>query len=276
MSLGRIVLSLLLCATIAVAKEVKIRKAWVRTFPNASLGIIPDNLGRTLAVGHDSTSAVAILLNTHGRQIGKASIPIPRVTGVVADGSGRLFVTGNEYGSPNVYCVAYARSLSRLLWAEQKNLSNSYSPPHPYNVAQLGPIVADEEGRAYIFGEWRYGLFLTEFRGDNLGMESIWSSYGTTYGRWARAGVRAPSGELYFVAASVVLHYPWITIQKYSPATQELTIYGIDPPPPHGGGYSLPSAATCDADGNLIIAGWRMQTPFTEAGTTSFQKWIVN
>jgi len=137
---------LLLCASIAVAKEVKIRKAWVRTFPNTSLEIIPDNLGRILAVGHDTNSAVALLVNTRGRRIGKVSIPVPRVAAAVADSSGRLFVTGNEYGSQNVYCAAFAPSLSRLLWAEQKNLSNGYSPPS--TVAEIGPLVADEEGGA--------------------------------------------------------------------------------------------------------------------------------
>ena len=40
-----IVLSLLLCAGIAAAKEVKVRTAWIRHFPKTSLGIMPDNLG---------------------------------------------------------------------------------------------------------------------------------------------------------------------------------------------------------------------------------------
>ena len=74
MRFGPIVLTLLLCATVGAAKEVKVRKAWVRTFPNTSLQIFPDNLGRIAAVGTETNSGVALLLNKSGRQVAKVAV----------------------------------------------------------------------------------------------------------------------------------------------------------------------------------------------------------
>jgi hypothetical protein len=244
---------LLLCAFAAAAKDVKVRKAWERSFPNTSLGIFPDNLGHIAAVGTDTNSFV-LLLNKQGRRIAKASIPFSGVAGAVADSSGRIFVSGGEWRSSLVYCAAFAPSLSRFLWVEQKNLSNAFAPPSTF--AGIGPLVPDENGAAFIFGTWHRGFFLTEFRGGNAGLKSIWDPWsGVT--RYAQAGVRSPSGEIYFVASSVAGgHYCFLTIQKFTPAAQELITFGANPPPDAHNGYSLARAAASDTDGNLIVVGW--------------------
>jgi hypothetical protein len=252
-------LSLTLCVCLA-AKEIKLRTAWIRTFPNSSLTIMPDNGGHIAAVGIETNSTVALLFNRHGREIARAVVPIPSIASATADNSGRIFVTGNEPGSKSVYCAAFASSLSRLLWAEEKNLSNRYSPLSV--AAGPGVIVPDEAGSAYVFGKWNRGFFFAEFRGDASGLKSIWDPYGNSYTKYPKAGIRSPSGEIYFVAASVALsHLPWITIQKFTPATHELITYGAEWP--SGRAYSLPQAVVCDADGNLIIVGWHADDPFT-------------
>jgi hypothetical protein len=69
--------------------------------------------------------------------------------------------------------------------------------------------------------------------------------------------VRAPSGQMYFVAASIAGgHYSWVTTQRFRPATQELNTYDLIPQPGPNLGYTLPRAVACDANGNVIIAGW--------------------
>lgn len=256
----KVFLALLCVAVVAAGKDsvtpvpqsVKVRTAWVRHFSNTALGIFPDNLGCIAAVGNDTNGGIAVLLNTRGRQVANVPVPISGIASGVADKSGRIFITGKGFQSPIVRSAAFAPSLSHLLWAEQKNLSNAFSPPS--TAASLGSTVPDESGKAYVHGSWNRGFFLTEFRGDNSGLLSFWEPNDNTYGRWPVTGVRSPSGEIYFVCASVGLgHYYFITIQKFIPATGELITHGATAP---YGGYSLPRAAACDSDGNLIVVGW--------------------
>jgi hypothetical protein len=251
MKSAALALSLLLCAGGAFAKDVKVRIAWTRTFPDSSLGIFPDNLGHIAATGTENTNIIALLLNTHGREVARQIVPLPGIASATADHSGRIFLTGNDYRSSAVQCAAFSSRLEDLLWLEQKNLSNAFSPPT--TSAGIGAIVPDENGNAAVWGTWHRGFFLTEFRGDDPGIQSIWDPYQSSPRRPV-AGVRARSGEIYFVASSVVLHFPWITIQKFTPATRELMTYGANPPV--GDSYFLPAAAACDLDGNLIVVGW--------------------
>lgn len=259
MRFAALVLSLLLCATATVAKDVKVRIAWTRTFPNSSLGIMPDNVGNIAAVGTETNDAKIILLDRHGRRIASALSPIPGLASAVADKSGRFFLTGNESASSNVYCAAFSQSLGNLLWIEQKNLSNGYSPPT--SVAGIGRMVADDKGGAYVFGNWgadfnfRYGFFFSEFRGDNSGLKSTWNPRGYSYDRRPVAAIKSRSGQICFITSSFSYHFPFITIQKYTPATHELIMYGSQSPQGYEG-FSLPTAAACDNDGNLIIVGW--------------------
>ena len=107
----RLIWLLLTIPIVAPAKEVKVREAWTRTFPGTSLAIMPDNLGKILAVGSESDSTFAVLLNNHGKISAKQPIPIPSATGVAADAHGRLFVMGDAWPTA-VRCMSFAPSSS--------------------------------------------------------------------------------------------------------------------------------------------------------------------
>jgi hypothetical protein len=246
-------LSLLFCVVGAVAKDVNVRIAWTRTFPNSSLGIMTDNRGHIAATGTESTNVIAILLNAHGRAIARQTVPIPGITAAIADGAGRIFITGNAWASKSVFCGAFAPRLSRLLWVEERNLSNSFS--RPTSTAQINALAAGEDGTAYISGNWDRGLYFNQFRGDNSGLLSFWNTFGSGYGRNAITAVRSRAGKIYFVGRSVALsHYPFITIHEYDPNTEELIVYGSNPPA--AGGFAFPVSASSDAEGNIVIVGW--------------------
>ena len=56
-------------------------EAWTRTFPETTLSIQPDHLGRVLAVGNDTNSSFAFIFDGQGRTIARAELPFAGVAG---------------------------------------------------------------------------------------------------------------------------------------------------------------------------------------------------
>jgi len=241
---------LLLCASIAVAKEVKIRKAWVRTFPNTSLEIFPDNLGHIAALGSNTNGSFALLLNEKGRTVARASIPIPGVAGAVADSAGRIFLTGAVFPLVTVHCAAFASSLSSLLWIHTNNIGYLYPPPGFSTT--LGPSAPDEAGGVFVFGDWQAGMFMSHFHSAGSDVNGIYVGLLTPY-RTAGAIARTPNGDTFFVGNAVAFRNQWITVIKWNPAISAYAVHGLNSPGVNGD--ALANAATSDSQGNLIIVG---------------------
>src|SRR5436190_112184 len=237
------------CTLFAWAKDADVEIAWMRVYSNSWLRIMPDNLGHIAATGSEGTDIVVRLLSTQGRQIGREIVPIPALMSAVADDSGRIFVTGNTWASKSVSCAAYAPRLSRLLWTEERNLSNAFSRPN--SMARINTVVPGNDGSVYVSGEWDRGLYFNQFRGDASGILSYWDTFGGTYARFVTTSARSQSGEIYFIGTSVgFTHYFFITIQKFTPTTGEIQRYGVSSP---WSSFSFATAGTRDADGNLIV-----------------------
>ena len=239
-------------AIVGSAKDVKVRTAWQRTFPGTSLTIMPDHLGNILAVGTESDSAVALLLNKRGKIVAKQPIPIPSVTGVIADTSGRVFVMGDAWPT-SVRCMSFAPLLSEILWIEEKNLTNAWSPP--WANAWSVSLLPDEAGGAFVFGHWYNGVFANQFTGAQPGFLFYKAGFAKP-SRSALTAARSPSGDVFFVCRSLLAGtLPYPTVYKYSPSNPAIIAFG-DPEPSSGIFYPL--AATCDSSGNLILVGWKM------------------
>jgi hypothetical protein len=250
MKTAALAVSLMFCAVVAVAKDVKVRVAWTRNYPDSSLGIIPDNLGNIAAVGSDTNSGFALLLDARGRNVARVLVPIPGVAGAAADSSGRIFITGNEFPSVTIHCAAFAPSLSDLLWVQTNNIG--YLSPPPGLSATIGPLVSDEMGGVFVLGDWPDGLFMNHFNRERSEVKAIFVGLLTPY-RTGGAIARAPNGDAFFIGNAVDFRDGWITVIKWNPVTLTYAVYGLNSPGVNG--YSFATAAACDAEGNLIIVG---------------------
>ena len=247
---------LLLCAVVATAKDVKVRKAWERTFPNTSFNIFPDNLGNIAAVGRDTNGSFVMLLNDKGRTVAWAPIPISGVAGGVADQAGRIFVSGTVSGFEAVHSTAFAPSLSTLLWTHTNNIG--FGQPIPGRSVTVGPTAPDEMGGVFVFGDWVEGMFISHFNSVGSDARGIYDGLLTPY-RAAGAIARAPNGDTLFVGNAVAFRDQWVTVIKWNPTTATYAIYGRNSPGVNG--YALANAAACDSQGNLIITGSHYERP---------------
>ena len=241
---------LLACSVVASAQEVKVRKAWVRTFPRPTLGIFPDNLGNIAAASDDRNGPFLFLLDSRGRTLARARIPIP-LSRVGADSSGRIFVVGDELTTA-IHGAAFAPLLANTLWVRKADLTNAGSSPSAVASAQF--LVPDETGGFYTFGHYDQGVFVSQFTAGDAPWVLFRAGFGTPT-RKPSSAARSPSGDVFWIAGSLLADtLPSPTIYKYSPATMKVTETAPNWLP--GGGSSFFSAATCDSGGNLILVGW--------------------
>ena len=246
--------ALLCCAAIASAKDTgKVRIAWTRVLTNAGVTIMPDHLGHIAAVGNDLNSAVALIIDKHGRPIASGRVPVTNFLAYgTTDHSGRVFVAAGDYASSSVQSYAFAPLLSTMLWSESRSLSNFFlrGPEYP----EIAALAADETGGVFVYGDWYRNYFLSQLRGDYSGAQVLWTGWSDARYENSAAIARAPNGDIFGVGTTFTLpKYPWISVLKYSPSTGEVTNYDrltlLD------GYISIARDAVCDAAGNLIIVG---------------------
>jgi hypothetical protein len=249
--------ALVLCVTLAAAKEIKVRQEWARTFPETMLSIQPDHLGRLLAVGTDTNSSFALILDGKGRISARVELPFASVAAVNVDEAGRIFLGGNSNRSLTIQCAALAPTSLNLLWTHDMPNVGFAGEPQPNRMAMVNSVLPDEMGGAYVFGGANaFGsiLFLPRFTAEGWKWDGYWNTSAAIHE--PVASCRAPNGDLYFIGNAQLFRNGWITVLKRNLITGEdsdrLLRFPLN-------GYAFASKAACDSQSHLIIGGIELE-----------------
>jgi hypothetical protein len=213
--------------------------AWERSITAfGASAIFPDHLGRIAVVGATSNRPGIFLFAINGEVVASAATCSPRTNAFLApnavgDKAGRIFLIWP------VRCVSFEPGLTAMSrlggWDATSDTFRSAVPDETGGV--YGGFRYSSGGLSYV-DHFTCGDERQYFRSDLTGDDT------------QALVARAPSGNVYLVGSRGWARYSPLQIIAYTASGEVLWNKSLGPPP-----NEFASAAACDSQGNLLIAG---------------------